>query len=204
MLSSMAAARARHLPGAEVERAAIGEARVAHAQRDGAEGRARPARRASCEFTIRFIAALPVEHHLARAVAGHRGEAHRLQQRAEGLRLRGGVLDELDAVHAQRVAGLGNGVGGGAAAHHATSRRKCASIRAASASRPVKSLKAPMAWPTFMWPPSTVAQPMRRAAFSNAVSRARRRPRRPTSRAAASPRAAADRAWPPSPSASRG
>ena len=41
-------------------------------------------------------------------------------------------------------------------------------MRAGSASRPVKSLKAPTAWPTFMCPPSAVWQPMRRAAFQEA------------------------------------
>src|SRR5438067_4846074 len=50
--------------------------------------------------------ALAVEHYLARAVARHRGEAHFLQQRAEGLRLRGGVLDELEPVDAQRIGRL--------------------------------------------------------------------------------------------------
>jgi len=40
-------------------------------------------------------------------VARHRREAHFLEQRAELLRLRSGVLDELQAVHAQRVGRLG-------------------------------------------------------------------------------------------------
>src|SRR5687767_3542417 len=53
---------------------------------------------------------------------------------------------------------------------HAASLRKCASMRAASASRPVNSLKPRIAWPTFMWPPSAVAQPARRAALSSSVS----------------------------------
>jgi hypothetical protein len=39
-------------------------------------------------------------------VACHRGEAHLLQQRAELVRFRGGVLDELDAVDAERVGRL--------------------------------------------------------------------------------------------------
>src|SRR5439155_19545062 len=51
-------------------------------------------------------AALAVEHHLARAMARDRGEAHLLQQRAELLRLRGGVLDELQPVDAERVGGF--------------------------------------------------------------------------------------------------
>ena len=106
----------------------------------------------------------------ARAVAGHRREAHLLQQRPKGLRLRSGVLDELDAVHTQGVRWLRDMGRGPATARHATSRRKCASIRAASASIPVKSLKPSTAWPTFMWPPSAVAHPTRRAALSNGVS----------------------------------
>ena len=54
---------------------------------------------------------------------------------------------------------------------HAEARRlKWASMRTASASRPVKSLKAPSAWPTFMCPPSMAAQPVRRAASRSGVS----------------------------------
>src|SRR6266850_6321273 len=40
-------------------------------------------------------------------MARDRREAHLLQQRAESLRLRGGVLDELQAVDAERVGRLG-------------------------------------------------------------------------------------------------
>jgi hypothetical protein len=36
--------------------------------------------------------------------------------------------------------------------------------------RPVNSSNAPMAWPTAMVPPSTVRQPIARAAFSSSVS----------------------------------
>src|SRR5882672_472811 len=50
--------------------------------------------------------ALAIEHHLARAVARDRREAHLLQQRAELLRLRGGVLDELEPIDAERIGGL--------------------------------------------------------------------------------------------------
>ena len=48
--------------------------------------------------------------------------------------------------------------------------RKWHSMRSGSASLPVNSLKPRIAWPTFMWPPSAVAQPARRAAFTNSVA----------------------------------
>jgi len=40
-------------------------------------------------------------------MARERHEAHALQQVAEGLRLAGGVFDEFDAVHSQRIGRLG-------------------------------------------------------------------------------------------------
>lgn len=49
--------------------------------------------------------ALAVKQHFARAVARHGVEAQGLQHLAQGLRLGGQVLDELDAFHAQGVVG---------------------------------------------------------------------------------------------------
>ena len=51
--------------------------------------------------------ALAVQQHFTRAVPRHRPEAHQLEHLAQCLRARGGVLDELDAVQAQRVGGPG-------------------------------------------------------------------------------------------------
>jgi len=57
--------------------------------------------------------ALAVQHDFARSVPGYGDEAHALQHRPECLRLRRGVLDELDAVDAQGVVGFGIGFSGG-------------------------------------------------------------------------------------------
>ena len=112
MLSSIAEARVgiSQAPRSSACRHARPASRTRSAIADSAGvalGAASPGDASGCALTIRFIAALAVEHHLARAVARHRHEAHRLQHRAERLRLRGGVLDELDAVHAERIGGLG-------------------------------------------------------------------------------------------------
>jgi hypothetical protein len=56
---------------------------------------------------------LAIEGDLARAVARDRVEAHLLHHRAERLRLRGGELDELDAVDADRVRWFGELLGDG-------------------------------------------------------------------------------------------
>ena len=110
MFSSIAEARG-HLPGAEIERVRstppASRTRSAIADRAGVVvGAASPAaRRIGIDDQVHR--ALAVEHHLARAMARHRHEAHRLQQPAERLRLRRRVLDELDAVQAERVRGLG-------------------------------------------------------------------------------------------------
>ncbi len=102
-----------HGPGAEVEHVAIGRRRVAHAQRDGGDARrlVGPAvavhRRRLAGVDDDVHLALAVQRHLARAVARDRPEAHHLEHLAEGLRPRRGVFDELDAVEADRVRGVG-------------------------------------------------------------------------------------------------
>ena len=99
----------RHRPGAALERVPVGGGGVAHAQRDRGDHR-RLARAATLRgsaltwaLMTTFIVALPVQQHLARAVARHRLEAHHLEHLAQRLRPAGRVLDELDAVQPERV-----------------------------------------------------------------------------------------------------
>ena len=176
----------RHGPCAALQRTPVGRGGVAHAQAHRGDHRrlaqriaARP--RAVVGVDDDVHRALPVQQHLARAMPRHRTEAQALQHLAQRLRPVGGVFDELDAGQPQRVRQLGDGftvdgqrhgrlLGFQAAWRSASRRRKCASTRAASAGRPVKSSKAPIAWPTAIVPPSTVAQPLARAARSRAVS----------------------------------
>src|SRR6266481_2509382 len=101
----------RHVPGAKVERMLVRKGGVAHAKSHRRYRRHGAGRAVRVDDQVHR--ALPVEHHLARAVARERHEAHALQQVAEGLRLAGGVFDELDAVHSQRIGRLGRRAQGG-------------------------------------------------------------------------------------------
>jgi hypothetical protein len=171
----------RHRPGAQVDHALPGGAGVAHAQRQGGDlRRFVGARWQPVGVDDDVHAALAVQRDLARAVARHGPEAHLLEHLA--------VFDELDARQPQRVGhgergftvegqvhrrSLGVGPSSGryrCSARAATICRKCASMRAASAGRPVNSSNAPTAWPTAMPPPSLTRQPAARAACSSAVS----------------------------------
>ena len=149
--------------------------------------------------------ALAVQQHLARAVPRHRAEAHHLQHLAQRLRLAGGVLDELDAVQAQRVGQLADGFAVGVSMACACSFKFRRTRRPGQQApevrvharrvgpRPVNSSKAPTAWPTAMR--AAVHRAAERAPLSAARSRAgSKRPRTPTARGAAARRPAAGRA----------
>src|SRR5204863_4114784 len=101
----------------------VREGGIAHAQRECREHR-RGARRL-VRVDDQVHRALAIEHHLARAVARHGGEAQLLQERAELLRLGGGVLDELQSVDAERVGRLGQVFPGG----HSGSMPACLTTR---------------------------------------------------------------------------
>ena len=98
------------------------------------------------------------------------------------------------------MASRSGGVGHGGAPRRRQVRRararqsgdeKCASTRAASATETGESSNAPMAWPTAIVPPSTVAQPRAGGFQQGRLEAGSRRSRRPTGRAAAGPRPAA-------------
>ena len=111
MLSSMADARVgiSHAPMAS----ACAQAWPASRTRSAIAFSSGVASLTPCELTMRFIVALAIERDLARAVARDRLEAHLLHHRAQRLRLRGGELDELDAVDAHRVRRFGQVLGDG-------------------------------------------------------------------------------------------
>ncbi|OQC07350.1 MAG: hypothetical protein BWX79_01898 [Alphaproteobacteria bacterium ADurb.Bin100] len=101
----------RHRPGAALQRAPVGRGRVTHPQCHGGDDRLVVQRAALPCATPMGIdddidAALAVQQHLARAVPRDRAKAQRLQHLAQGLGPGGGVFDEFDAFHAQRVGRL--------------------------------------------------------------------------------------------------
>ena len=102
----------RHGPGAALERARAGRRRVADAQGDGGDDRCLGRHDAARAGGVVGVdddvhRALAVQQHLPRSVPRDGAEAHHLEHPPEGLRARGGVLDEFDAVQAQRVARMG-------------------------------------------------------------------------------------------------
>src|SRR5262249_5715439 len=99
---------ALHTPGAELDGATVGAARILYPEGDGADAGTVDARKALGEaFGLgvddEVDAALLVEQHVLGAVARGSDEAHLLEQGAKRLGVPGGVFDELEAVGAHRV-----------------------------------------------------------------------------------------------------
>ena len=114
----------RHDPCAAVDRVAISGRGIAHAQREGRDRRYfRGWRRARLPAGVRVDddvhVALPVEQHFAGAMARDRVEADHFQNLSERLRLAGRELDELDAVHPQRIGRAGDQFTVGGLSHDA-------------------------------------------------------------------------------------
>jgi hypothetical protein len=99
----------RHGPGAARQRPCVRRWRVADAEGHGGDHRALGGHDAVCAPACVRVdddvhRALAVQQHLPRAVLSDGAKAHHLEHLAQGLRARGRVLDEFDAVQAQRVA----------------------------------------------------------------------------------------------------
>ena len=85
-----------------------GYARIAHPQGHGGDHRLFIGRGALAVCGVVGVdddvdLALPVQNDLARAMSSDGAKPHHLQHLTQGLGLGGGVLDEFDAVHANRV-----------------------------------------------------------------------------------------------------
>src|SRR6202171_4734465 len=102
----------RNDPRPVVDRVSVCSRGVTHAKRDRRDHRRfsrlyRTGLAARMGVDDDVHVSLPVEQHLARAVACDRAKAHHLQHLTQRLRLARRILDELDTIHRQRVAGDG-------------------------------------------------------------------------------------------------
>ena len=99
----------RRIPRAGVEHMTVRGGGIVHAQRDRGDLRLlRRSDRAGMRVDDDVHAALAIQQHLARAVPCDRLEADQFEYLAECLRLRGRVLDVLDAFDAERIARVGD------------------------------------------------------------------------------------------------
>src|SRR6202171_2758629 len=95
-------------PGTAVDRISVRGRCIAHAQRDRGDHRRFGRLHRACLTTRVSVdndvhVALSIEQYLARTVSCDRAKAHHLQDLAQSLRLAGGILDELDPLHLERV-----------------------------------------------------------------------------------------------------
>ena len=112
-----------HGPGTALQHEVEGRAGIAHPQGNGRDGGhiAAVGRTLNVKGVDHDVElALAVEQHLTRTVPRHGPKTHHLQHLAECLGFGSGVLDELDAVQAQRVRGIAErGLQGLTAIHRA-------------------------------------------------------------------------------------